>query len=162
MCSVGFYDGKCDVWAVGCIFAELFIRQKLFHQRSRTALDQLKNVFEVLGTPSNVDWIKDSNSKRLIEELEPRDAKPWKEVLGPTAHDGAVALISVMLVLDPSHRCSPMQCLQHPSLKTFYRKKNVERVMIAPFDWSFELDATPEAVDDMRSVVFAALEEWRE
>ena len=40
-----------DVWAVGCIFAELIIRYPLFPGTGD--VDQLAKIFKVLGTPQD-------------------------------------------------------------------------------------------------------------
>lgn len=49
------YDGAIDIWAVGCIVAELLSRQVLFQARS--AIQQLDLIVEVLGTPLPDDMI---------------------------------------------------------------------------------------------------------
>jgi len=51
MCSAKQYDGKVDVWSVGCIFAELFLRKPLFPGGNH--LEQLRLIFSMLGTPEH-------------------------------------------------------------------------------------------------------------
>ena len=46
------YSSPIDVWAVGCIMAELYTLQPLFPGRSE--VDQLFRICSVLGTPSKV------------------------------------------------------------------------------------------------------------
>ncbi len=43
------YDYKIDIFAIGCIMAELYLKQPLFPGNS--ALDQLTKICNVLGTP---------------------------------------------------------------------------------------------------------------
>lgn len=50
ICSTVPYDAKIDVWAVGCIFAELLGRKPLFD--GRDYVEQVDIILDVLGTPS--------------------------------------------------------------------------------------------------------------
>ncbi len=49
-----YYGEKVDVWSIGCIFAELFLKKPLF--RGDTDIDQLSKIFGIRGTPSNETW----------------------------------------------------------------------------------------------------------
>jgi cyclin-dependent kinase 7 len=48
------YGSAVDMWALGCIFAELLLRRPYF--AGTTDLDQLSKVFSALGTPTEADW----------------------------------------------------------------------------------------------------------
>merc|ERR1712232_268385 len=48
------YTTYVDVWSVGCIFAELFLRRPLFTGKSD--LHQLIVIYEVTGTPTEESW----------------------------------------------------------------------------------------------------------
>jgi cell division cycle 2-like protein len=48
------YDEKIDMWSVGCIFAELVLREPLF--AGKNEMDQLDKIFSVLGNPSTEIW----------------------------------------------------------------------------------------------------------
>ena len=48
------YNSPIDIWAVGCIMAELYTLQPLFPGRSE--IDQIFRVTSVLGTPDKSDW----------------------------------------------------------------------------------------------------------
>jgi cyclin-dependent kinase 7 len=48
------YGDRVDVWAVGCIFAELMLRTPYF--AGDTDLGQLDTMFRALGTPTEQDW----------------------------------------------------------------------------------------------------------
>jgi len=45
------YSFPIDVWSVGCVFAELLIGRVLFEGTSE--IDQLFQIFKVLGTPTD-------------------------------------------------------------------------------------------------------------
>lgn len=48
------YTHAVDVWAVGCVFAELMLRKAYLPGDSD--LDQLKKICQALGTPSKDSW----------------------------------------------------------------------------------------------------------
>jgi serine/threonine protein kinase len=48
------YSYAVDVWAVGCIFAELMLRTP--YVAGDSDMDQLTKIFHALGTPSEADW----------------------------------------------------------------------------------------------------------
>ena len=49
------YGYGIDVWAIGCIFAELFLKRPLFMGGSHE-IEQIFKVFEIMGTPSMAEW----------------------------------------------------------------------------------------------------------
>ena len=51
--SVGEYTEALDVWAAGCIFAELLMRRPLFPGNSY--LHQLQLITKILGSPTEAD-----------------------------------------------------------------------------------------------------------
>jgi serine/threonine protein kinase len=53
MLSYGNYDAPVDVWAAGCIFAEMQLSEPLF--RGHNSVDQLKMIIKFLGSPSEED-----------------------------------------------------------------------------------------------------------
>jgi serine/threonine protein kinase len=45
-----YYDTSVDIWAVGCVFAEMILKKPIFC--GSTSLDQLVSILRVLGTPN--------------------------------------------------------------------------------------------------------------
>lgn len=48
------YNQAVDIWSVGCILAELILREPLFCGKNE--MDQLEKIFAVLGNPSEQTW----------------------------------------------------------------------------------------------------------
>ena len=48
------YSSPIDLWAVGCIMAELYTRRPLFPGSSE--IDQIYKICSIMGTPSHTDW----------------------------------------------------------------------------------------------------------
>nr|CAD7600091.1 unnamed protein product [Timema genevievae] len=64
------YATSVDIWACGCIMAELFRRAPLFNGSSEG--DQLDKIFHVIGTPKESDWPE--NVSLLWSSFIPRPA----------------------------------------------------------------------------------------
>ena len=45
-----FYGEAVDVWSLGCILAELYLRTPIF--KGETDIDQLSKIFGIRGTPN--------------------------------------------------------------------------------------------------------------
>ena len=62
-CEVVYFYIFADIWAIGCIFAELLTSEPIFHCRQEDIKtsnpyhhDQLDRIFSVMGFPSEKDW----------------------------------------------------------------------------------------------------------
>ncbi|MPC21746.1 Cyclin-dependent kinase 8 [Portunus trituberculatus] len=58
------YTKAIDIWAIGCIFAELLTSEPIFHCRQEDIKtsnpyhhDQLDRIFNVMGFPQEKDWV---------------------------------------------------------------------------------------------------------
>ena len=56
------YATAVDIWACGCIFAELFLRRAFI--MGQTELDQLTRIFFIIGTPTVSEWPSETNVLR--------------------------------------------------------------------------------------------------
>ncbi len=106
------YNSPIDIFALGCIMAELYMLRPLFNGNSET--DQLYKVCSVLGTPSLNSW---SEGHRLATQMGfnfPQfSAMPLSNLI-PNASPEALQLLNEMLRYDPSKRPTAQQVLQHP------------------------------------------------
>ena len=48
------YATPVDIWSVGCIMAELYLKKAIF--AGQYEMDQLNKIFDILGTPSEEAW----------------------------------------------------------------------------------------------------------
>ena len=62
------YDAAIDIWSVGCILAELFLRKPLFP--GKDYLSQLKLIIQTLGTPTadELGFVTTPKARTYIQE----------------------------------------------------------------------------------------------
>lgn len=116
------YSTPVDLWAVGCLAAELYFATPLFPGRDET--DQLHRIFGLLGSPEAADWIEGTQLlKRLGVQAWPvpdRSAsQSFRRSFESRGDDSAQVGTEVgefllqFLHLDPSKRVSADQAIHH-------------------------------------------------
>jgi len=104
------YGFAIDIWALGCIFAELMLRVPYFAAESD--IDQLQKIFEALGTPSEADW---PGFKILSKGVEFKSyPKTPFQNLFTAATPNAIDLLSHFLMFNPEKRLLTEEALNHP------------------------------------------------
>ena len=122
------YDEKIDMWAVGCIFAEMCKREPIFQGKDDG--DQLQAVFRIIGPiPNETLKIfiskgipfskKDLGCYRHIKETK-RHLMDWVTFF--TDKSEAFDLLSGLLEFDPEKRLSSKEALEHPFFDGIPRK----------------------------------------
>ena len=100
-----------DVWAAGCIIAELLLRHPLFPGRGDSNKLQAAAIFRITGTPTQATWPQHDLLPGHMHFAE-SPPQPWAGVL-PDATAPAHDLLAQMLCLDPNRRISAAEALQH-------------------------------------------------
>jgi len=119
LCGAGMYDAAVDMWAVGCILAEILGRRAPFPGRNFNHMMQL--IVDCLGTPSEESmwFIRSERVRRAIRKLSARKPVELRR-LYPHANPQALDLLRRMLVFDPSKRISVVEALAHPYLADYH------------------------------------------
>ncbi|GMF45324.1 unnamed protein product [Phytophthora fragariaefolia] len=130
------YDKQMDVWAIGCILAEMLGRRPLFP--GHDYLHQLKIIMDVVGSPSedSLDFITNPKAKRFILRQPKKPKVPLSSVY-PRATPQCLDLLEKMLVFDPRKRITISEALEHPYL-SLVRDRSLEKTCPTPFDFAFE------------------------
>lgn len=104
------YSTCIDMWAVGCILAELLLRVPFFPGESD--LDQLTKIFQVFGNPTEENW---PGLKLLTDymEFKPSQSVPLKHIFTAAADD-LLAVITGLLALNPNSRKNCTEILKLP------------------------------------------------
>ncbi|GAA5812159.1 hypothetical protein MFLAVUS_005609 [Mucor flavus] len=103
------YSFAVDIWAVGCIFAELMLRTP--YVAGDTDMDQLTKIFHALGTPTEADWPGMGSLPDFIQ-FKTFPKVPLRQYFTAAGTD-ALSLLEQMLVFDPSRRWTAEECLGH-------------------------------------------------
>eukprot|EP00096_Caligus_rogercresseyi_P014567 TRINITY_DN7078_c0_g1_i1.p1 TRINITY_DN7078_c0_g1~~TRINITY_DN7078_c0_g1_i1.p1 ORF type:complete len:361 (-),score=86.65 TRINITY_DN7078_c0_g1_i1:411-1493(-) len=104
------YATPVDVWAVGCIFAELFILRKALFP-GEYEMDQLNRIFDVIGTPSAEEWPENAAVTR--SNFRSRTVKDLQDIV-PEIDDEGADLLKKTLLFDPHKRITVSDALLHP------------------------------------------------
>lgn len=104
------YGVGVDIWAVGCILAELLLRVPFLPGESD--LDQLTKIFSALGTPSEESW---PGVKFLPDfmQFKPMVGTPLRHIFTAASVD-LLELLDSLLALHPLSRCTCTEALQMP------------------------------------------------
>ncbi|KAG7197981.1 hypothetical protein KM043_016210 [Ampulex compressa] len=104
------YGTGIDMWAIGCILAELLLRVPFLPGESD--LDQLTRIFQTLGTPTEETWPGMTELPDFIQ-FKPFPGTPLKHIF-TAAGDDLLDLIASFLNVNPLERCTCDQALQMP------------------------------------------------
>lgn len=162
------YSCPIDVWSIGCIFAEMLLMEKtptykrcgLFSgntchplspnpdANSQNREDQLKEIFKIIGTPSEEEIKKIGNqeARKYVAAFPKITAVPF-EKLFPTCDPSGLDLLAKLLRFDPKTRWSAAQALEHPYLKACRDRYNTP----IEFDWESYLKNHPKSEWDFES-----------
>ncbi|KAH8274884.1 hypothetical protein KR044_008766 [Drosophila immigrans] len=104
------YGVGVDMWAVGCIMAELMLRVPFLPGDSD--LDQLTRIFSVLGTPSEAEW---PHLSKLHDYLQFRHftGTPLQNIFTAAGND-MITLMRRLFAMNPLKRCSCREALSMP------------------------------------------------
>jgi len=139
--SLPEHSTAVDLWAVGCILAEMLLRRELFPGRS--VRQQIKLVVLSLGTPpsSMLDEVGCEKTRAYIHSFGTQPALPWEDIvrLRPASRGGgdageesreeteALDLIAKLMRMDPNERIDVHEAIYHSFLRPYVPVIPVER-----------------------------------
>lgn len=133
------YGTGVDMWAVGCILAELFKREPLFPGESD--LDTLDKIINVLGTPTEKNWHGVTELPDFVEFNDVSIGQPFSEKFSALQQD-AIDILEKMLKLSPNERCTCTEALNMPYFTTEPYPTSPE-FLPKPKDQDIKKDAAP-------------------
>ncbi|XP_032824399.1 cyclin-dependent kinase 7 [Petromyzon marinus] len=104
------YGVGVDMWAVGCILAELLLRTPFLPGDSD--LDQLSKIFEALGTPTEELWPGMTNLPDYVE-YKSFPGTPLENIF-TAATDDLLELLQGLFTFSPAARLTATQAMQMP------------------------------------------------
>ena len=127
------YNEAIDMWALGCLFAELFLCDPIFKGNDNEShhsfeSDQMQKIVSILGFP-DADWedmdtlplyknYRKSVDSKLIVSTVTKKSESLKQVCQIDDPD-ALVLLSNLLVFDPSQRITAEKALALPYFSNF-------------------------------------------
>ncbi|OHS93308.1 Extracellular signal-regulated kinase 2 [Tritrichomonas foetus] len=119
-CSYGI---GIDMWAAGCILAELVSGRPLFPGAS--TMDQLERIVSYSGPPSqsDIDAMQSSFTQTMLSNLSySRPRMKLEEKLSGASPD-AIDLVKKLISFNPADRPTAEECLKHPYVAQFHNEK---------------------------------------
>lgn len=152
------YGKAVDIWAIGCIFAELYGRRPIFMGDDQ--IQQINEICKIIGSPSK-DIIMGYGSTIAWELFSEPSAKyekrEWSELF-PHANNHAQNLLGKLLCWEVANRYNIEQILEHPYLENI-RNKDEEVRSDCSFDFSFEWKVT--TINDMKMLLYDEVESFK-
>ncbi|XP_001633210.2 serine/threonine-protein kinase MAK [Nematostella vectensis] len=109
------YSSPIDIWAVGCIMAELYTLRPLFPGSSE--VDEIFKVCSVLGPPKPDEWPEGHKLASAMNFKFPQTKATSLHSLIPNASAEAIQLMQEMLFWNPKKRPTAAQALHFPYFK---------------------------------------------
>jgi len=109
------YGTAVDIWSAGCILAEIILGRPIF--TGKTEMDQLKLIFDLMGTPNERSWEGFAELKlirtgdvTIDKEKRPKLRDKYGARIQPAT---ALSLLEKLLELDPRKRFTASRALHH-------------------------------------------------
>ena len=113
------YSTELDMWSVGCIMAEFFLRQPLFQGKGQ--IEHLDLIFRIVGSPTEETWPKIKELKNyLYVSGNKYPVGQLKDIMSGAEtqiSSQGMQLLKSLLTANPLKRISAKKALQHPWLK---------------------------------------------
>lgn len=112
------YTKAVDMWALGCIIAEMFIGKPLIPGTS--TMNQLEKIISVTGKPTveDIASTKSTFAETMLKSL-PTSAKLDLTALMVGAPPEAVDMVNQLLSFNPDKRLTVEESIDHPYMKSF-------------------------------------------
>ena len=132
-----YYKTSIDIWSVGCVMAELFIKQPLFKEQN--PFNQIKQILSFIGRPNDEDLgryyrINEGSNPEFIDSILPEKGE-FSDFEGNlqnldktgllTKDSNAMKLIKGMLTFNINKRLTAEQALKHEFFKDFNKENAV-------------------------------------
>jgi serine/threonine-protein kinase BUR1 len=109
------YTTAVDIWGIGCVFGELFIKKPIFEGKSD--IHQAEIIFKLLGSPTPENFPNAHLINRNNINLKINYSRNLELKFNSFMSNDALNLFSGMLTLDPMKRFNAVKCLESDFFK---------------------------------------------
>ena len=127
------YNSPIDIWALGCIMAEMYLHPTPLFLGSNEKEVFIK-ICSILGTPTNETWNEGVQLAKKIDFKFPKsDGCPLQNVIANASED-AIDLMKFMIKWDPNQRATANNLLAHKFFNKY--NYNLNRFNNIPYEYS--------------------------
>jgi serine/threonine protein kinase len=158
--ATGSYDECIDLWAVGCILAELIGRVPIFP--GNNSARQVALICNVLGVPDEryIASLRKPSSQELLRELPSSTPRHFQE-LYPSAHPLALDVLRKLLCWDHSSRLTADHALKMQYFEQFSKEK-IDPVSTAQLSESFSFENIKvDSLDFFKDEILKEIDQYR-
>jgi glycogen synthase kinase 3 beta len=131
------YDSSIDIWALGCLIAEMFIGKPIF--QGENTVDQLLQIIKILGTP-DAEQLSFLNKNNTMNCYQFPPVKPFtiSKLLANKPKE-IVNLLQKIFTYEPHKRLNALEIMAHPffdELRNNEVSQNGKYIVPTIFDFS--------------------------
>ncbi|CAG9529901.1 unnamed protein product [Cercopithifilaria johnstoni] len=115
------YSMAVDMWSIGCIFAEMAMKEALF--RGDSEIDQIFRIFSILATPKDEIRRGVLHMPAFMKRYPEYTENKLPKILADYMDEGGIKILQQMLTYDPMQRISAKKLLKDPYFNDVDRTK---------------------------------------
>ncbi|KAJ3759601.1 putative MAP kinase [Lentinula raphanica] len=161
MLSNRTYTKAIDIWAVGCILAELLSGRPLFP--GRDYVHQVDLILDVLGSPTAEEYstITSRRAREYMRILPLKRPKPFSSLF-PNASEDAIDFLNRTLTFDPEKRMTVEQALDHPYVAPYHFPEDEPcGSPIAAENFDFDLKKEKLSKEELRKLLYEEISSFQ-
>ncbi|CAG9529911.1 unnamed protein product [Cercopithifilaria johnstoni] len=116
------YTSAVDMWSIGCIAAEMAVKQALFPPGDSN-IDQIFRIFRILSTPCEETLREFTNMPNCSETFPKWKNNHLDEILNRFMDANGIKIVQKMLTYEPAKRISAEELLKDPYFADVDRTK---------------------------------------
>lgn len=147
------YTSAIDLWAVGCLTAEFFLRKPLF--AGRDYVHQINLITDVLGTPdlNDLACVTAPEAVKYVRSMPAKFPLSFTQVI-PGAPPDLTDFVSCLLQYNPEDRLSAKDAMNHPWLKAYFDPGDL---ITCPQSFKWEYDSKELDEPQLRKLLWAEI-----
>ena len=117
-------EAPADMWSIGCILAELFLRKPLF--RANSSIGVLRLILDLIGAPEphDLEWINHEDRLIYVTKCRTITGQTFQQKFN-SADASLRDLLKLLLEFNPTKRVTAAQALAHPFFDSIFKTEDV-------------------------------------